>query len=408
MEAALVRRLPSQLKRLAPSICSELIRLLPSLYTPSVSRVATALLQIEDFDRILRFCQRRGVWPEPNLAAPSMLPISAFADLDVPQLPTVDLLADWLLLPKARLQYLADEQGRHEEHGDTAVNHYHYVLKEKKTKGIRLLEAPKANLKAVQRQILSGIIDQVPTQPDVFGFVKQRNCLDGARRHANEELVVCFDLKDFFPSIGSGRIFGLFRCLGYPHAIARTLTALCTTSTPPRILERLNFEDRIRYRSPHLPQGSPVSPALANQVVFSLDRRLSALAKSLDANFSRYADDLCFSGDRHIVGALLNIVPQIVRDEGFRLNTQKTRIMSHSSRQVVTGIVVNEHLNISRASFDHLKAVIHACGKAGDLRLHDPRFRASLLGKIAWVEQVNANKGQKLRRLLETAWSHKA
>lgn len=157
-----------------------------------------------------------------------------------------------------------------------------------------------------------------------------------------------------------------------------------------------------------MPQGAPTSPALANHVVFGLDRRLSALANSLDANFSRYADDMTFSGDRYIAATLLRAVPEFVADEGLVLNRAKTKVMSKASRQVVTGIVVNQHLNIARQDFDHLKAVIHACGKAADLRLHDPVFRAGLLGQITWVEAVNRAKGQKLRELLAVAFQKRA
>ncbi len=401
----LLRRFPYVLHRLVPEIVAELFLALPSQYAPSANSVASSLLHIHNFERAFRFCQKRDIWPARDLTSPVMSPISAFTDLDVPQLPTVGSLAEWLLLPTARLEYLADRHRRYEEHGETAVNHYHYhyLIKKKKTKGIRVIEAPKQNLKAVQRQIHHDIISKLQSHTDAFGFVKGRNCLQAASRHVGEDVVVCFDLRDFFPSIGAGRIFGLFRCLGYPHEVAQYLTALCTTSTPPRILERLNFDDRSSYRKPHLPQGSPVSPALANHVSFTLDRRLSALANSLGAHYSRYADDLSFSGDKHIVGSLLRIVPQIVRDEGFAINRAKTRLMSNTSRQMVTGVVVNERLNIDRKLFDHLKAVIHACGKPDDTRLLNPVFRASLLGKINWVEAVNPSRGLKLQRLLKRA-----
>jgi RNA-directed DNA polymerase len=252
---------------------------------------------------------------------------------------------------------------------------------------------------------LRQIINKMPDHADAFGFVKGRNCLDGAARHAGESVVICFDLKDFFVSISSGRIFGVFRCLGYPGAVSRYLTALCTTATPSRMLERLSFDERTYYRQTHLPQGSPASPALANKAAFTLDRRLSALARRLGANYSRYADDLSFSGDQHIAGTLLQAVPQIVRDEGFCLNAAKTRVMPGVTRQVVTGVIVNRHLNVNRGSFDQLKAIIHACGNTGDLRLGDPSFRASLLGKIGWIEAVNPQRGQKLRHLLAASWA---
>lgn len=155
------------------------------------------------------------------------------------------------------------------------------------------------------------------------------------------------------------------------------------------------------------PQGSPASPGLANLAVFTLDKRLSSLAKSVDANYSRYADDLSFSGDSHVAGLLLRAVPQIVEDEGFQPNSAKTRVMAETSRQVVTGVVVNHHLNVSRKVFDQLKAIIHACGKADDLRLEDPVFKTSLLGKISWIEAVNPHRGQKLLELLSTAMARR-
>ena len=140
-----------------------------------------------------------------------MAPISAFAGLDIPALATVDLLADWLLIPVDRLDYLADLHGRYEEHGDMAVNHYHYDLRPKRRGGVRVIEAPKQTLKALQRQVLRGILDKVPTHDDAFGFVADRNCLVGANRHAGEAVVVTFDLQDFFPSWppgGSSACFG--------------------------------------------------------------------------------------------------------------------------------------------------------------------------------------------------------
>lgn len=404
LKANLLRRFPFGLHRLVPEIVDELLLVLPSSYAPSAKSVASSLLLIHGFERAFRYCQRRRIWPARDLTSPVMSPISAFIDVEVPQLPTVGCLAEWLLLPTDRLEYLADRHCRFEEHGETAINHYHYVLKKKKANGIRLIEAPKQNLKLVQRQILRGIIEKLPSHADAFGFVKGRNCLQAASRHAREDVVVCFDLRNFFASIGSGRVFGLFRCLGYPNSVAQYLTALCTTSTPPRILERLNFDDRSSYQKPHLPQGSPASPGLANHVSFGLDRRLSAFANSLDCHYSRYADDLSFSGDGHIVGSLLRVVPQIVRDEGFAINQAKTRLMRNTSRQTVTGVVVNEHLNIDRNLYDHLKAVIHACGKTDDRRLLDPAFRASIAGKIDWVETVNPRRGQKLRQLLSIAY----
>lgn len=398
--AELRRRLPLKVHRLIAAMSHRLLRDLPSIYAPNVNSIAEVLRYDQSFEKVVRFCRRYDVWPTANIPNSRMLPIASFVGLDIPQLTTEAELADWILIPVEKLAYFADIHSRSEEHGETSINHYHYVHLPKKHNGTRLVEAPKQRLKAIQRQIHRQIIAKVADHEDAFGFIRGKNCLQGAARHASEEVVLCFDLKDFFPSIGMGRIFGFFRCLGYPPEIARHLTAFCTTRTPPRILGRMSFEQRALYRLPHLPQGAPTSPTLANKVTFTLDRRLASLARSLEANYSRYADDLSFSGDQKIHKTLLRAVPQIIREEGFQLNGAKTRVMKSTARQTVTGVVVNSHLNTSRSSFDHLKAVIHACRKDGDTRLSDPAFQSSLLGQIDWVETVSPRRGQKLRRLL--------
>ena len=362
------------------------------------------LMDCTEFNKIVRFCVRNDIWPQADLNSPLFTPTAPFARLDVPQLSTLEDLAEWLVLPLDRLDYLADPASRYERHGDFAVNHYRYQLIGKRNGGVRLLEAPKVNLKGVQRKILVEILGAMPVHDDAFGFVKGRNCLVAAQRHVGEQVVVSFDIARFFPSISAGRVYGLFRCLGYPHNVARHLCAFCTNVVPTRVLNKLLGTERALYRVPHLPQGAPTSPALANQMAFGMDRRLSGLARCLGANYSRYADDFTFSGDQTIVRTLLRAVPAIVEEEGFGLNPAKTRVMQQSDRQTVTGVVVNAHLNVDRASFDRIKAVIHACGKADDSRLMDARFRASLLGQIGWVESVNPPRGVKLRQLLEQAW----
>ena len=399
----LSKRLPaSQQKHVAP-IAQKLLQELPTLYAPDTKRIVEILSQTKQFDLIYRYCKRKNFWPTPILDPPKMASIPQFADLRTPQIATLAELADFFFMSPEQLQYYADPHSRQETHGDFAVNHYIYRHQKKKNGGYRVIEAPKQILKSAQRAILDQILDHLPAHENAFGFVKGRNCIDAAKRHCAEETVISFDLKDFFPSIGAKRIFGLFRCLGYPTSIAKHLTGFCTTATPSRVLEMVPSPQRQIYRQPHLPQGAPTSPALANHIAFRLDCRLTALARSLNAHYSRYADDMTFSGDRRIAPILQKIVPTIIKDEGFKTNAQKTRTMRQTTRQTVTGIVVNQHLNIDRQTFDHLKAIINACGKPDDTRLQDHRFVTSLFGQISWVETVNYQRGQKLRQLLDQA-----
>ncbi len=403
LSTTLRRRLPPALDHLADPLAAELISVCPGRFAPPTARVAEALAASMGFEAICKYCNKHDTWPAPDLSGPLMAPVLPFAACRVPTLVTPQALAEWLLMDPARLDQLADPMGRHERHGDMAVNHYHARVVPKRRGGSRLIEAPKQCLKTVQRQILDGILANVPVHDDVYGFVPGRSCQHAAQRHAGEALVVSFDLADYFARIGWGRVFGLFRCLGYPAAVSRLLAGLCTTLTPPRVLRRLPPEVRDTYRAAHLPQGAPTSPALANIVTHGLDMRLAGLAARLGAQYTRYSDDLTFSGDAGVGPCLLQAVPHIVADAGFALNPAKTRVMPAQRRQSVTGIVVNRHLNPRRADFDRLKAVIHACSDPVDPRLRDPVFCARLQGQIGWVRSLNPARGAKLDRLLNAA-----
>jgi retron-type reverse transcriptase len=146
---------------------------------------------------------------------------------------------------------------------------------------------------------------------------------------------------------------------------------------------------------------------LANLVCFSLDRRLSGLAARLGARYTRYADDLVFSGDRRLIRdapAIERLVATICADESFMLNERKRRVMPRSARQRVTGVVVNERVNVPREEFDRLKATLFNAVRDGPTSqnregLED--FRAHLTGRVAWVSSLNPARGARLRALLE-------
>lgn len=396
LEQCLVRRLPEAVRGHAGALARDVIDALPRPFAPDFGVVAAALRHARAFETVHATCAKSGLWPEPDLGAPVMQPIEVFAELDLPALATLKDLSDWLKLPPERLGYFTSLDKRCEAHGETAVNHYYYNLVPKRSGGLRLIEAPKPRLKAMQRQVMRQILARVPVHDAAFGFVKGRGVLDGAARHASEEVVVGFDLKDFFVSVPFARVYGLFRALGYPQGVARALSGLCMNVTPERALGRLEHEMGMRLRALHLPQGAPSSPALANLALHRLDRRLAGLARRLELAYSRYADDLTFSGDGLQAGAVLRAVPGIVADEGYRLAERKTRVMGRGQRQVVTGLTVNAHLNVQRSEFDRLKAVIH-----GAQGFDEPGVVARLLGRIAWVEAVNRARGGKLWRLLE-------
>jgi hypothetical protein len=219
------------------------------------------------------------------------------------------------------------------------------------------------------------------------------------------------DLCDFFPSVRGARVRQLFQTAGYPVLVARALAGLCTNVVPPDVWsEGTPVSVRQRFRSPHLPQGAPTSPALANLCAYRLDCRLAGLARKAGATYTRYADDLAFSFDDSSSGErFLWHASQLALEEGFAVNFRKLRQVTQAGRQRLAGVVVNSHLNVARPQFDRLKAVLHNCrikGPSTQNRDGSLHFREALLGQISWVSMLNPHRGSKLREAFEAIdWS---
>ena len=352
------------------------------------------------------------------LRAPEQRPLPpSLQALALPQLPTSGELARWLGLIPAELEWLADRWRVMPDSSGTALHHYTYRTFEKRDGGCRLVEIPKRRLRNAQRQILRGLLDHVPPHDAAHGFRKGRGIVTFAAPHKDRDVVIRFDLADFFVSVNAARVNALFNTLGYPTEVCRALTALCTNRIPSRRLrepdlqERLDSIGRQRYRTRHLPQGSPTSPALANLCAFRLDTRLAALAASLGATYTRYADDLAFSGNGLLAGTIDRLhvsVGAIVIEEGFTLRWRKTRVMRRGVRQQLAGVVINRHTNLARAKFDALKATLTNCtryGPASQNHHSHPDFRAFLAGQIAHATMLNESRGARLRQIFdEISW----
>jgi hypothetical protein len=346
----------------------------------------------------------------------SMQPAPAAADWRIPALESVGALAAWLGVTPSELEWFADRKrlnSRKTQHVDGPLAHYHYRILAKESGNIRLIEAPKRRLKQIQQRILSGIIEKIPVHPAAHGFVKSRSIQTFALPHIGKRVVLRMDLRDFFPSIHGARIPALFRMAGYPEPVADLLGGLSTHATPRRLWTTLGkgidvehmIEARALYARQHLSQGAPTSPALANLCFWRADCRLAGLARSAGATYTRYADDLAFSGDPRFersVSPFAARVSAILEEEGFAVQHRKTRVMRQGVRQYLAGIVVNEHPNTVRADFDRLKAILTNCVRQGpdtQNREAHPNLRAHLQGRIAFVGSVNPQRGAKLRSL---------
>jgi hypothetical protein len=325
---------------------------------------------------------------------------------------TLPELARELDLTVGRLLWLADTRGWNRSRAAASPLHHHrYEWIGRPGRTPRLLEKPMDMLRRTQRTLLDELLVQLPVHDAAHGFVTGRSVVTGAALHTGQEVVVTADLTSCFASVRASSVYGVFRSAGYAEPLAHVLTGLCTHRVPVHVLSAMpdggTADDRGALRralaEAHLPQGAPSSPALANTALRHLDARLAGWAAASGAVYTRYADDLTFSGGPALAGrveAFLRGVDRIVTDQGHRLNPAKTRVRRRGVRQSVTGVVVNEHTAPGRREVDRLHAVLHNCaehGPASQNRAGHPDFRAHLLGRIGWVEQVHPGRARRLR-----------
>lgn len=327
--------------------------------------------------------------------------------------PTVDdlpALAKLLQVPMEQLPWMADLKGLQRRTPAGPYHLYRYTWISRPNAVPRLLESPTPLLRETLRRLIEEILRWVRVHPAAHGFVRGRSVLTHANAHVGQQVLVCLDLRTFFAAINAARVNGIFGAMGYPEAVAGTLTGLTTHRTPGWVLARMppggdsssRHLLRAQLRVPHLPQGAPTSPGLANLAAFVLDRRLAGYATALGLNYTRYADDLTFSGSAAMsTPTLPRAVRAIAAEEGFALNAAKTRVRLATQRQLVTGVVVNSRPGVPREQREHLRAVLHDAGTYGvevANRAQHSDFRAHLDGCVGWVEAVNSLQGSRLRR----------
>jgi retron-type reverse transcriptase len=234
----------------------------------------------------------------------------------------------------------------------------------KRSGGKRQIKAPGPMLALLQRRVANLLYDcldelkkATPARRSLaHGFEKKRNIITNASLHKRRRYVLNLDLADFFPSINFGRIRGFF--LKDKHFALQTKVATMIA--------------QVACHENELPQGSPCSPVISNLVGHLLDARLARLAKTHKCTYSRYADDITFSTSRKDfplelaapvpggkfewqLGAELR---NKIEHSGFKINDKKTRMQFRGSRQVTTGLMVNEKVNIRE---EYWRAARHMC-----------------------------------------------
>jgi RNA-directed DNA polymerase len=336
----------------------------------------------------------------------------------VPQLDDLAAVARLLDLDTGELTWFADTRSL-ERTSAEPLRHYRWRVLPRPD-GVRLLAAPKPRLREIQRRLLRHVLAGIPVHDAAHGCVPGRSVRSAVAPHAGAAVVLRMDLESFFAGIAAGRVHGVLHGVaGLPEPVAYTLTGLATTvvpaavwrTVPPRAdLDRHARLGR-RLAVPHLPLGAPTSPALANLVCYRLDRRLAGLAAAAGAAYTRYVDDLTFSGGPGLRSpGFAGRVAAIAAEEGFRVNDRKTVAIGRASRQAVLGTVVNDRPRLPRPERDALRALLHNCatrGWATQVRDHDPAtFRDHVLGRVAWAASIDPASGSRLRALADRIdWS---
>ncbi|HEX7861116.1 MAG TPA: reverse transcriptase family protein [Verrucomicrobiae bacterium] len=250
--------------------------------------------------------------------------------------------------------------------------------------------APKRQLKAIQRRLVPLLIEKLPVSDVAHGFRKGRNIRTGAEPHVGQRVLLRIDLQDFFPTVTFARVRGLLIAYGYGYRVATTLAVLITEAQrQPVDLDGVIYHLPVGPR--HCVQGAPTSPGICNALLIRLDRRLAGLAKKRGLTYTRYADDLTFSGpvDLDTIHRFRCAATRLIQAEGFNINRDKTRVMPPSARQTVTGVTVNKTLGLSRQHRRKLRAALHQAQKAGQIP-------STLNGKLAYLSMLNPAQAKAL------------
>jgi RNA-directed DNA polymerase len=235
----------------------------------------------------------------------------------------------------------------------------------RKSGGSRLIRAPRTFLKAVQQYIHRYILSQLDVPPHINGFVKGRGVITNASIHRGAPYVLNVDVEDFFGSITEKAVREFFLELGYNADMARLLMRLCT------------------YWG-SLPQGAPTSPSLANHIFSTVDAKILEICTPKNLRYSRYADDLTFSGTERISQEFLYELQALLETHGFKVNSKKTRFSRPGQAKYVTGLVVNERVQAPRELRRNLRAMFHNAER-------DPSaFSDKSSHLLGWASYVNS------------------
>jgi len=253
-------------------------------------------------------------------------------------------------------------------------SHYRSFQIPKRSGGLREIVAPYPTLLQCQRWICQHILAKTKVGPVVHGYVPGRGIVTNAMQHLGNDVLLKIDLKDFFPSIPIERVIGYFKSIGYAPELAYFLARICC------------LEDA-------LPQGAATSPALSNILLRHLDFMLFGLADKHNVSYTRYADDLAFSG-KSLSPHFVTSVEEVIAEAGFVINPAKKRLISAGRRKILAGIdISSSKLRVPREFRRQTRLDAHLAMKLGPVEYiiqhrRNPNALLELSGKLAYWLQV--------------------
>ena len=253
------------------------------------------------------------------------------------------------------------------------------IYKIKKHNGkLRTIYEPKPLLKHIQKQILNNILNNKKISKYSKAYHKGLSLKDNALPHVNKKIILKLDIKDFFESISFLDIYNTCFTIEYfPKEIGMLLTYLCT------------YDD-------HLTQGSPTSAYISNLVLKEFDEDIGAWCESLNITYTRYSDDMTFSGDFKVLDVITKVRKELYK-LGLELNKNKTKVISKNRSQRVTGITVNEKVQVDVKYRKAIRQEIYYIKKFGltshlkrrNITTSEKKYLNTLYGKVLYVLQIN-------------------
>lgn len=250
----------------------------------------------------------------------------------------------------------------------------------KNSGGFRIIYEPSKLLKMVQRNILHNILEEKQISKYATAYKKGISLKDNALPHVNAKIILKLDIKNFFDNITFSMVYNrCFREEIYTKSIGVLLTKLCTYNNK-------------------LPQGAPTSSYISNIVMREFDEIIGKYCSDKNIKYTRYSDDLTFSGD-FCINEVISLVKNELKKNGFKLNYDKIHVIRRNKRQIVTGLVINEKINICKEYKRKIRQEMYYIKKYGvdnhlnKLNIYNKtKYLSNLLGRINYVIQVTNNK----------------